>query len=302
MAKTPDTDEDKTLRAKLKQGLAKALADKSMPPKHHFGLVAGGMGQAKLIVSPQAVSDAVLAKYQKAMGGGKIFKGKCGGDEEGLLVFYFKKSPPAVLLTVFKNVLRDQAKFAARPRLAVLAAGPGEEEEGKTRESEAEHKTDGNKPRTVKKPTEKPTEKQGGESREVDETAIAAKIKKCHVKWQEVFAKVQSQLKKLETAILSEFGDHEELPDLKGKLRSLDRVLGSYATSLESSIRAAADAKDADARKSAQQTAAKIASEYAVHVSADPFCQQLDENPFVPLKLTEQLPTILKKLSAALAR
>jgi len=108
--------------SKIDQDLAAALktAKKAKPKTMYFALVEKKPGEGTLIVSKNAIPAKAITDAQREIGGGKIYKGRCGGDPAtGDLVFETARDAPSekTLTAVIRRdaglVLKVEARTAA---------------------------------------------------------------------------------------------------------------------------------------------------------------------------------------------
>jgi hypothetical protein len=87
--------------------LATALKQAKTVPQC-FAFVAKGASEGKLLLARKSVPAREVADARKALGGGLIFRGRCGGDD-GKLVFEVPKEPPSTLANQLRALIRREA-------------------------------------------------------------------------------------------------------------------------------------------------------------------------------------------------
>jgi hypothetical protein len=107
--------------------------------------------------------------------------------------------------------------------------------------------------------------------------------------WDTAKKRVHAELQKLEQAILSEFQGSPAFAELEQKLRKLDTVLERFAEGLTDTLDDGLSAQTDEDRRKYNQQAAGIIAKYRAYVDSDPFIQQLEQNPFLPLTLRKTL-------------
>ncbi|MCA8977501.1 MAG: hypothetical protein KDC98_22450 [Planctomycetes bacterium] len=125
---------------------------------------------------------------------------------------------------------------------------------------------------------------------------------KCRLAWEATRKKVHVELQKLERAILAEYAAAPFRSELQARVRKLDLVLAGFADNLRDTLDAAANATDEAARQAHRSRAAEIVDRYRAHVDGDPLLQEIETNPFVPVKARALLLQTLSVLAAQLAR
>ncbi len=93
-----------------------------------FAMVARGATDGKLILTKAKVKPTDIGDAKKEVGGGRVFRGVCYG-EDGRLVFELKKEPPATLEKLIKKTAKMQAGLMIKPicRVGAMDEDLGEE-------------------------------------------------------------------------------------------------------------------------------------------------------------------------------
>ena len=85
----------------------------------NFAFVAKGPNQGKLLVSKKRLTASEVAA-RKAAGGGKVFRGRCFG-EDNKLVFELPKEPPTTLHKQLRNIITHAAGLILRVEARLAA-------------------------------------------------------------------------------------------------------------------------------------------------------------------------------------
>lgn len=107
----------------LREGLKRAKTARMF-----FVMLARGSAAGHLILSKAKVQATDVGEAKKGLGGGRVFRGICFG-ENNRLVFELKKEPPATLEKLFKQTAKTQAGLSVKPlcRVSLLEEDLGEE-------------------------------------------------------------------------------------------------------------------------------------------------------------------------------
>jgi hypothetical protein len=112
-----------TIDKDLTNAVKAARAGKPM----QFALFLKGT-EGQLLVGKR-IPPKQIAETKRATGASSVVKGRCVG-EEGTLVFYVAKEPPATLLSQFKKRLKDEAGLTCPVEIRVRADAEAEPAEG----------------------------------------------------------------------------------------------------------------------------------------------------------------------------
>lgn len=116
--------------------------------------------------------------------------------------------------------------------------------------------------------------------------------------WGATRSKIQSELQKLEQAILAHYQDQAALPEIVQSVRKLDGVLALFDESLSDALDQALNATEPSAKQQFHDEARAIIARYQRYLSTDPVVQELDSNPFVPIAVQSSLSVSLSTLAA----
>ncbi|MDY0746005.1 hypothetical protein SNE35_15900 [Paucibacter sp. R3-3] len=106
---------------------------------------------------------------------------------------------------------------------------------------------------------------------------------KCRLAWDGAKRKAQAEYQKLEAAIVEAYKDDPGFADIAVKIRKMDTVLADFAENLSDTLDRALNETDAAARQRYHQEAAAVIRKFLDRSANDPFIQQLEANPFVPI-------------------
>ncbi len=121
---------------------------------------------------------------------------------------------------------------------------------------------------------------------------------KARLDWVSTRTKVSADLKKLEKAILEFYKDSPSFAVAKASTRKLDSVLQNLDETLADKLDQGLNAADDAARSAINKEAAAIIDNYVKYLTTDPLVTQLDDNPFVPLSVQDDLSKTLSNLAA----
>jgi hypothetical protein len=92
----------------IDRDLASALKLAKTKPMR-FVLVIKSPGEGTLIVSKNAIKTNAIEEAKESLGGGQVFKGRCSGNEKGVLVFETAKDPPNGFVKTVRAVIKRDA-------------------------------------------------------------------------------------------------------------------------------------------------------------------------------------------------
>ncbi|MDE3010751.1 MAG: hypothetical protein KGI67_07680 [Pseudomonadota bacterium] len=118
--------------------------------------------------------------------------------------------------------------------------------------------------------------------------------------WEATRKRVQADLEALETAIIASYLESPALPALSRGVRQFDRVLDLFDLELAKRLDEAVGAVDAVQREAAITAARDLIDQYQGHLTREPLLQELDSNPFLPVKVRASLETSLRTLQSKL--
>ena len=118
--------------------------------------------------------------------------------------------------------------------------------------------------------------------------------------WIATRQKADTDLKKLEKAILEAFKDDAVLPTIKKNVRRLDVILKTLDETLADKLDQALNA-EGESRTAFHQEARGVVARYLQFLKSNPLAIDLDDNPFVPLQVNKNLTTTLTLLASKLA-
>jgi hypothetical protein len=118
--------------------------------------------------------------------------------------------------------------------------------------------------------------------------------------WDAAQKGVQSELKKLEKAILEAFKNEPFAPELPKHVHKLNAVLDGFQGNLGDVLDDALNATDDAKRRQHQEAAVALIKQYRNYVNSDPFIKDVEKNPFVPVNITKSLSTTLELLAKRL--
>lgn len=203
---------DKPLHAAIKRAKTARM---------YFALVARGSTEGKLLITKAKVKPTEVADCKKDLGGGRVFRGVCFG-ENGRLVFELKKEPPATLEKLLKKTAKVQTGLLIKPlcRVTALDEDLGEEPDD---ESDAP-----------------PAPKRPGETTTYAEQQVRARL-----------VAIAADLKR---ALAEKRGDVAAMQRLSGQLQEKVRAGGfnealTQLTMLEGLVREALAAEEAGAKQ-----------------------------------------------------
>lgn len=116
--------------------------------------------------------------------------------------------------------------------------------------------------------------------------------------WVATRSKVKAELDKLEKSILAHYQGNEVLPNVVRSVRKLDSVLEMFDESLTDQLDKALNATDAAEKARCHDEARQVIARYQGYLASDPFVQELDGNPFIPISVRSTLDTTLKTLAS----
>ncbi len=125
-----------------------------------------------------------------------------------------------------------------------------------------------------------------------------AAFTKARQAWSATRKRVEDEIEKLRTAIVSAYQDHDIASDLEASFRTkvLGTVLQNFDDRLSEKLNEVAGATDAAQRKKLIDEAKGIMDGYRTYVSSAPLLADLDDNPFEPLKIRQTVTTTLSAL------
>ncbi len=123
------------------------------------------------------------------------------------------------------------------------------------------------------------------EAEKVTNKFSTTKFQKARQAWIGTRKGVHAELQKLEQAILKEFSAEDDINDIKQDVRALDEVLVELDETLANKLDEAVKAQDPDQRRALHLEAVGLMDKYKSYVNTDPFISDLEDNPFVPLKI-----------------
>jgi hypothetical protein len=115
---TDDHSKDKAMAEIDAKLLAALKLARRMPM--NFAFVAKGPNQGKLLVSKKRLTASEVAAARKAAGGGKVFRGRCFG-EDNKLIFELPKEPPTTLHKQLRNIITHAAGLILRVEARLAA-------------------------------------------------------------------------------------------------------------------------------------------------------------------------------------
>ncbi|MEX0369593.1 MAG: hypothetical protein AB3N09_03120 [Tateyamaria sp.] len=125
-------------------------------------------------------------------------------------------------------------------------------------------------------------------------------LQKMRVAWDGARKQASRDLQKLEKSIVATFANEPELVQVaeiaRGMSASLDRLDASLIDCLDDAL----SAEDPNARESHSAKAAKITRQYIGILDTDPVLKIVEDNPFVPVKITTPMREALQDLSGVL--
>jgi hypothetical protein len=110
--------------------LAAALKQARKVPQR-FVFVSKGANEGMLLLARKSVPTKEVSEARKKVGGGIIYRGRCGGDD-GKLVFEVPKEPPATLANQLRNLIRRDAGLTLPVEVRVASDLADEEVEAQT--------------------------------------------------------------------------------------------------------------------------------------------------------------------------
>ncbi|MEX0310448.1 MAG: hypothetical protein AB3N17_09390 [Tateyamaria sp.] len=130
--------------------------------------------------------------------------------------------------------------------------------------------------------------------------ASLVELQKMRLAWDGARKQASRDLQKLEKSIVATFANEPELVQVaniaRGMSASLDRLDASLIDCLDNAL----NAEDANARESHSAKAAKITRQYISILDSDPVLKIVEDNPFVPVKITTPMREALLGLSGTL--
>jgi hypothetical protein len=118
--------------------------------------------------------------------------------------------------------------------------------------------------------------------------------------WDAAKKKVYAELQKLEQALLDEYADDPDLPEMRQKVRKLDEVLGGLDDRLQDKLDEALNA-NGSALPALHRQAVAVIEDYEAYVENDAFIDALEDNPLMPLSVRKTLATTLAVLGKQLS-
>ena len=120
--------------------------------------------------------------------------------------------------------------------------------------------------------------------------------------WDQTRKKIQSELQKLETAILEGCADQDDFDaaGVAAGTKSLYTILDKLDTRLIDKLDEALNAEDAGKRSQLQAEAGKIVQEYLAFVNSDALMAEIDANGFTPVAVRQSAVAALKLLASKL--
>jgi hypothetical protein len=118
--------------------------------------------------------------------------------------------------------------------------------------------------------------------------------------WADTRGAAAADLKKLEDAILSEYGEAPEIGVLRQHVRKLDAVLDTLGTDMADLFGSAPGAAPAD-RAKLHDSAKALAGRYRSYIDSDPLLAELDDNPFTSISVKRRFAEALGTIETALS-
>lgn len=119
--------------------------------------------------------------------------------------------------------------------------------------------------------------------------------------WDRTRKTVQSELKKLEKAILEVCRDRPYFNEVAGQTHRLFNMLDLLDEALIDKLDEALNAQDPDRRQGLQREAGRIVDDYLAYVNNDPLVREIDDNPFTKVAVRSVLLDTLSDLRQKLA-
>ena len=116
--------------------------------------------------------------------------------------------------------------------------------------------------------------------------------------WAATRARIQAELKTLESAVLEHYAGQAALPEIKRSVRKLDGVMELFDDSLSDALDQALKAEDGGGKQQLHDEVCAILDRYQRYLTTEPIVTALDSNPFVPIKVQATLSASLSTLKA----
>ena len=118
--------------------------------------------------------------------------------------------------------------------------------------------------------------------------------------WDDTRQSVQSQLRKLESAIREATKDQPYAEEAARNTPLLYEMLETFDTRLSDKLDEALNAAAPEDRSRRQKEAKGILAEYITYLKSEPIFAELDENPFVPVTIRRDLTDALTRIAGHL--
>lgn len=261
-------DEDQAKDKVLYTGLKRAKTARMF-----FAVAAKGTSDGRLILSKVKVKPTDIAAAKSELGGARVFRGMCFG-EDGKHIFELRKEPPATLDKLLKKIAKQQAGLMIRAICRVAQVG---EDLG-----------------------DDPSDEVDGAPDPEGATGAAVPYAELRASWDGARKQAAAELKRLQSAILEDYKGDNRLPKVQSTVALMAASLDRFKGELEGALHSAASAGDAATRNQQQALARQFVKEYLNHVRTDPWLVKVDRNPFLPLNVQGALLAALEDLDQRL--
>jgi hypothetical protein len=268
----------KELDQELKAALARAKSAKSANPMF-FALVLKGGSDGVLIVGKNAIPSAKINEAKKSCGGTTVLKGLCFG-EDGALIFETPKDPPGSAATATRRIAQDLTGVTISP---VFRLGRDPDSMGQPANEGTEVQTEEGS-------------KGGGPTKPVSLVAL----QKCRLAWDLARKKAQQDINALQKTILVKASGDPSLKVIVKVVKGFDAAKTRLDSSLVELLDAALNAPTPEKRVELYSQAAGQIRAYQAFVAADPLLKDIDNNPFLPVKVNSTLSAVLNQLANTL--
>ncbi len=254
-------------------------------------LVANAGKDTAVLISRKPISTSrrkLLTEYLGVSGSAKFIVAECLFEANA--VTFVVATQAAGLAKRLKAALLAQAGLRVKVRVRGAEAGDVDEDlEGDDAEDGEDATSTGQRGESAR-----------AKPKQIDEGRFVHHAK-ARLTWSAVRQKVKADLQALEQAIVAEYGNRQDVPDLAAKLRKLDTILAALDESLTKTLDDALNAPNLAARAALHDKARELVARYQAFVSSDPLVAAIDRNPFVPLTTHATLSKTLQVLDRSLA-